>query len=337
MVKVLLTGGAGFIGSWMAEELIKRDYYVYVVDKLTYAGNLENIKRLLKSKNFSFLRGDINNKKLMKKLFKKIDKVIHFAAETHIDRSLLNPDIFVKTDFLGTYTLLETLKNYPCERFIHISTSEVYGSALKVPINEDHPLNPQSPYAATKVGADRLCYAYYLTYNLPIIILRPFNIYGERQYPEKLIPFFITQALEDKPLFIYGDGENTRDYLYVKDLCEVIIKFLEAPIEKYRGEVFNIGSGREYSVNEIAFRILEYFKKPKNLVKYISDRKGHVKRLICDYRKLKKAFNWQPTTTFEEGLEKTMKWYLENEKWWKKIKRSKIFQKFYYLNYLKRK
>ncbi len=337
MVKVLLTGGAGFIGSWMAEELVKRDYYVYVVDKLTYAGNLENIKTLLRNKNFSFIRGDINNKKLMKELFKKVDKVIHFAAETHIDRSLLNPDIFVKTDFLGTYTLLETLKNYPCERFIHISTSEVYGTALKIPINEDHPLNPQSPYAATKVGADRLCYAYYMTYNLPIIILRPFNIYGERQYPEKLIPFFITQALENKPLFIYGNGENTRDYLYVKDLCEVIVKFLEAPIEKYQGEVFNIGSGIEYSVNEIAFRILEYFKKPKNLVKYILDRKGHVKRLLCDNRKLEKTFNWQPTTNFEEGLEKTMKWYAENERWWKKIKRSKIFQRFYYLNYLKRK
>ncbi|MEO0090706.1 MAG: dTDP-glucose 4,6-dehydratase [candidate division WOR-3 bacterium] len=337
MVKILLTGGAGFIGSHLAEELVKRDYYVYVLDKLTYAGNLENIKELLKNKNFCFIRGDINNKKLVKQLFKKVDKIIHLAAETHIDRSLLDPDIFVKTDFFGTYNLLETLKKYPCERFIHISTSEVYGTALKVPIDENHPLNPQSPYAATKVGADRLCYAYYLTYHLPIIILRPFNIYGEKQYPEKLIPFFITQALENKPLFIYGDGENTRDYLYVKDLCEVIIKFLEAPIEKYLGEVFNIGSGFEYSVNEISLRILEYFKKPKSLLKYISDRKGHVKRLICDYTKLQKEFNWQPKTTFEEGLEKTMKWYLENERWWKKIKKSKLFQRFYYLNYLKRK
>uniref|UniRef100_A0A7V4E2K2 dTDP-glucose 4,6-dehydratase n=1 Tax=candidate division WOR-3 bacterium TaxID=2052148 RepID=A0A7V4E2K2_UNCW3 len=337
MVKILITGGAGFIGSHLTEELINHGYEVYVLDKLTYAGNIDNIKNLLSNKNFHFIRGDINNKKLVKDLFKKVDKVIHLAAETHIDRSLLNPDIFVKTDFLGTYNLLEILKEYPKERFLHISTSEVYGTATYSPIDENHPLNPQSPYAATKVGAERLCYAYYTTYNLPIIILRPFNIYGERQYPEKLIPFFITQALEDKPLFIYGDGKNTRDYLYVKDLCEILIKFLEVPIEKYQGKVFNIGSGKEYSVNEIAQQILEYLKKPKSLLKYITDRKGHVKRLICDYSQVKKELDWEPKIIFEEGLKKTIEWYKENEAWWKKIKKRKVFRRFYYLNYIKRK
>lgn len=331
MERILVTGGAGFMGSNFVRWLLKNTRYkVIVMDKLTYAGNMDNFPKEVKiSPRFEFIREDVANRRKVRETYKRADKIVHFAAETHIDRSIMDLTPFVKTDFVGTSVLLEEFLHSPKERFIHISTSEVYGTAQRIPIDESHPIVPQSPYAATKAGADRLVQAFYITYNLPLIILRPFNNYGPNQYPEKLIPLFITNALENKPLPIYGSGENTRDWLYVEDFCEVLGKVLTMPIGKIKGKVINIGTGKEHSVNEIATRILEILHKPKSLMKRIGDRPGHLKRLCCDTRTAKEVLGWKASTDFEKGLELTVKWYLDNELWWRRIKRQKNYQRFY--------
>jgi dTDP-glucose 4,6-dehydratase len=331
MRTVLVTGGAGFIGSNFTNELLKDPAYkVIVLDKLTYAGNLDNFSpETKKNPRFTFIKGDIQDRALVRELIKKVDVIINFAAETHIDRSIVNYDPFINTDFLGTYVLLDEFRKNPQERFIQISTCEVYGSAQKVPMTEEHPIAPQSPYAATKAAADRLTYAFYRTYNLPLVIVRPFNIYGPHQYPEKLIPFFITNLLENKPLFIYGTGKNTRDWLYVEDCVKVLKNFLEIDIERIKGEVFNLGSGKEYSVLEIADMLLAYLSKPRSFIKKIQDRPGHVERLIADTKKLKQVLNFEVTTDFPHGLKKTIEWYQENKWWWQKIRRRKEYKDFY--------
>jgi dTDP-glucose 4,6-dehydratase len=282
MRTILVTGGAGFIGSNFTKELLKdKNYKVVVLDKLTYAGNLDNFpKEIMNSSRFEFIKGDIANRAIVHKVMKKIDAVINFAAETHIDRSIANIDPFVQTDFVGTYVLLDEFKRNPRDRFIQISTSEVYGSAQTVPMTEEHPIAPQSPYAATKAGADRMAYSFFCTYKLPVVVIRPFNNYGPNQYPEKLIPFFIANAMENKPLFVYGSGNNTRDWVYVRDCARALKRVLEINVNKIKGEVFNLGSGKEYDVLEIADIILDYFHKPKSLIKKIADRPGHVERLI---------------------------------------------------------
>ncbi|MDH5683587.1 MAG: dTDP-glucose 4,6-dehydratase [candidate division WOR-3 bacterium] len=331
MVRVLVTGGAGFIGSNFVKTLLSdRKYEVIVLDKLTYAGNLDNFSEKIRhDPRFIFVKGDIALRKNVYQAIKKVDKIVHFAAETHIDRSVVNIDPFVRTDFVGTYVLLEEFRMNPCDRFIHISTSEVYGSAQTVPMAEDHPIAPQSPYAATKAGADRLVHSYYKTYNLPLVIIRPFNNYGPNQYPEKLIPFFTTNALEDKPLFVYGSGQNTRDWLYVKDCCEAIKKILEVDINKVKGEVINLGSGSEVAVLEIADLILKYFNKPKSLIRHIKDRPAHVERLISSTDKAKKLLGWKPATDFKTGIRQTIAWYQNNPAWWQKIRKRKEYQRFY--------
>jgi dTDP-glucose 4,6-dehydratase len=328
-MNLLVTGGAGFIGSNFVKMVLKehKDVKITVLDALTYSGNLENFpEEVWAKKEFHFCYGNILNRELVFNIMKNQDKVVHFAAYTHVDRSIDVADPFIDTDFKGTQILLEAIRKYPVKRFIHISTSEVYGSAQEIPMSEEHPLLPQSPYAGVKAGADRLVYSYWRTYNLPIVIIRPFNVYGENQYPEKLIPFFITRVIEGKNLPIYGDGKNTRDWTYVGDCVKGVWKILET--EGIEGEVINLGSGDEVSVLEISEIILEVLKKPKKLMKFVKDRPGHVKRLIADTKKARKIINWKNEVKFEEGLKKTIKWYKENKWWWKEIKNSREFKEF---------
>lgn len=331
MRTILVTGGAGFIGSNFTKELLKdKSCKVIVLDKLTYAGNLDNFSdAVIRNPRFEFIRGDIADRAVVQKAMKRVDAVINFAAETHIDRSIINYDPFVRTDFIGTYILLDEFRKHVRDRFIQISTSEVYGSAQTVPMSETHPIAPQSPYAATKAGADRMAYSFYKTYHLPIVVIRPFNNYGPNQYPEKLIPFFIANAIENKPLYVYGSGKNTRDWVYVKDCTQALKTILDIDADKIKGEVFNLGSGQEYNVLDIADIILDYFNKPKSLIKKIADRPGHVERLIADTKKVKKILSWQVKTEFNKGIIETIKWYVDNKWWWEKIRKRKEYQRFY--------
>jgi dTDP-glucose 4,6-dehydratase len=330
MTRILVTGGAGFIGSNFVRALLKTpSYRVTVIDKLTYAGNPANLKSVVKNPRFRFVKGDIRDRPLVRRLLRQVDQVINFAAETHIDRSIYDLDPFVNTDFVGAYVLLSEFRRNPRERFVQISTSEVYGSAQTAPMTEDHPLDAQSPYAATKAGADRLAYSYYRTYDLPILVIRPFNNYGPYQFPEKLIPFFITSAIDDRPLLVYGSGRNTRDWVYVEDCCAALRRALEVDVRKVKGQVINVGSGKEASVLDIASIILEQLGKPASLLRYIADRPGHVERLISSTRKSKRLLDWKAATAFAGGLKKTVAWYQENPGWWQEIRRRPQYQEWY--------
>ena len=335
-MRLLVTGGAGFIGSNFVRYILekRKDIRVIILDALTYAGNLDNFSDWMwEDANFCFFHGDIRDEALVRNLMRNVDKVIHFAAETHVDRSIDNSDPFISTDIKGTQVLLETIRRVPVERFIHISTSEVYGSAEKLPMDEEHPLKPQSPYAAAKAGADRLAYSYFLTYKLPIVIIRPFNNYGPNQFPEKLIPLFITNAIEDKPLPVYGTGKNTRDWVYVKDCIKAFEKLVDIDIGKIKGEVINIGSGKDTNVLTITDAILSELGKDKSLIKFVEDRLGHVKRHISSTEKAKKIIGWKAETDFHDGLTSTVKWYMKNEEWWRKIKEGKREYKEFYERY----
>jgi len=325
MVKrILITGGAGFIGSNLARFLLteRPGYRITVLDALTYCGNLENFdQEMWENPMFSFWHGDIRDVKVVDNLMRHTDVVVHMAAETHIDRSIKDPNPFIDTDIKGTQILLEAIRQHPVERFIHISTSEVYGTARDVPMTEEHLLMPQSPYAGAKAGADRLAYSYYVTYNLPIAILRPFNNYGHYQYPEKLIPLFITNALEDKSLPVYGDGTFTRDWMYVEDFCRAIDRVIHADIDRVQGEIINIGTGEEVSVNTVARCILERLGKKESLIKFVEDRAGHVKKLVSSMSKAKVLLNWSPTIKLDEGIDRTIDWYVENKDWWRRLKK----------------
>ncbi|MCK4574863.1 dTDP-glucose 4,6-dehydratase [candidate division WOR-3 bacterium] len=337
-MKLLVTGGAGFIGSNFVRHILekRKDIQIIVLDALTYAGNIDNYsKSIWEDANFCFFHGDIRDETLVKNLVRNVDKVIHFAAETHVDRSIDNSDPFISTDIKGTQVLLETIRKHPVERFIHISTSEVYGSAEKVPMDEEHPLKPLSPYAAAKTGADRLVYSYFFTYDLPVVIIRPFNNYGSNQFPEKLIPLFITNAIENKPLPVYGTGKNTRDWVYVKDCVKALEKLIDIDIKKIKGEVINVGSGEDTDVLTITDTILKELGKDKSLIKFVKDRLGHVKRHISSTEKAKKIIGWEAETNFHEGLIATVKWYLENEEWWRKIKEGRREYKEFYERYYK--
>jgi dTDP-glucose 4,6-dehydratase len=330
MKRVLVTGGAGFIGSnFVLHLLAQPGYRVTVLDKLTYAGNLDNLESVMTHPRFSFVKGDICDRPLVRRLTAGVDQVVNLAAETHIDRSIHNVDPFVATDFVGAYTLLSEFKRNPRERYVQISTSEVYGSAQSVPMTEEHPLDPQSPYAATKLGADRLAYAYYRTHDLPITIVRPFNNYGPRQYPEKLIPFYITSAMQDRPLLVYGHGRNTRDWVFVNDFCQALQNVLETDIAKLKGRVINVGSGKEASVLQIADLVLDYFGKPKSLLRFIRDRPGHVERLVSSTFRARRLLNWKASTTFAKGIRATIAWYERNPEWWQKIRRRPEYRTWY--------
>ncbi len=325
MKRLLITGGAGFIGSNFTKYILSRheDYLVTVLDALTYCGNLDNFSpEVWENPRFSFWKGDIRDKETVDNVMRQTDMVVHLAAETHVDRSINNSAPFISTDIKGTQTLLESLRYHSVERFIHISTSEVYGTAEEVPMTENHPLKPKSPYAAAKAGADRLAYSYFVTYDLPIIIIRPFNNYGSNQYPEKMIPLFITNALEDKPLPIYGDGTFTRDWLFVEDTCQALDRALRGDPEKLKGEVINLGTGTDTDINTIAKIILEKLKKPETLVRFVEDRPGHVQKHLSSTSKAKVLLNWSPAVNFKKGLERTIDWYVKEENWWKKLKKT---------------
>lgn len=332
---LLVTGGAGFIGSNFIHYMLDNypDCKIVNLDKLTYAGNLDNLKDVENDPRYEFIHGDIRDKELVQEIYKKVQGVVHLAAETHVDRSIVDAGEFVLTDVFGSFVLFEAMKNANIEFFIHVSTDEVYGSRDQGFFKEEDPLNPSSPYAASKAGADRLAYSYVVTYDLPIIILRPSNNFGPYQYPEKFIPLFVTNALEDKNLPLYGKGTNIRDWLYVEDNCRAIDIVMG---NGKLGEVYNVGANNEVKNIDIAKRIVHLLKKPEDLIKFVSDRLGHDKRYALDCGKIH-ALGWIPEKNFEEALALSVRWYQENPEWWRKIKeKSKDFQDFYSKYYAKR-
>jgi len=330
-MKILVTGGAGFIGSNFIRYLLKtrKDIQIINLDKLTYSGNLENLRNIETDKRYTFIKGDITDKNLVESVFKeKINIIINFAAETHVDRSISKPDDFIKTDIIGTYTLLEASKKHGIDLFIQISTDEVYGHIAKGSADEDTTLKPTNPYSASKAGADRLAYSYWTTYELPVIITRTSNNFGPFQYPEKIVPLFITNILEDQILPVYGDGLQIRDWIYVEDHCKAIDFLITKGIV---GEVYNIGGGNLLTNLELTRAILKELEKPYSLIKHIKDRPGHDRRYSLNSKKITKL-GWRPSVNFKEGLSKTINWYKENPSWWQKIK-SGVFKDYYKQHY----
>ncbi len=328
-MKILITGGAGFIGSNFIRHMLNKhpSYEIVNIDKLTYSGNLKNLRDVEQNPNYRFIKGDICDSQMVNSTAKDCDVIINFAAESHVDRSILEPESFIRTDIYGTYTLLETVKKYKMERMIQISTDEVYGSIKKGSFKETDPLNPSSPYAASKASADLLCLSYFTTYKLPIIITRSSNNFGPYQYPEKLIPLFVTNALEDKPLPLYGDGLNVRDWLYVLDNCQAIDLILH---KGEIGEIYNVGADNERTNVEITKAILGILGKSEDLIKKVKDRPGHDQRYSLDSSKIRKL-GWKPEYNFEKALRETVNWYRNNESWWKKLKeRAEEFYKKQY-------
>jgi dTDP-glucose 4,6-dehydratase len=300
--------------------LAETAHEVVSLDALTYAGNLENLAEVMAHERLSFVHGDIRDAALMRELVANVDVIVNAAAESHVEKSIREgASEFVTTNVEGTQILLDAIRETPVERFILISSSEVYGTAERAPMDEEHPLNPCSPYAATKAGADRLAYSYWYTYELPIVIVRPFNNYGARQHPEKVVPRFITQALSDEPLTIHGDGHASRDWLYVEDDAEAIAAIIDAPIEAVAGEVLNVATGVDISVEEVANRVLDVLGKPSSLKEYVDERLGQVDRHIGTTDKMERLTGWRARTSFDDGLERTVRWYRENEAWWQSV------------------
>jgi dTDP-glucose 4,6-dehydratase len=322
--RVLVTGGAGFIPSNFIRHLLAATpYEVVSLDALTYAGNLENLADVLSHERLSFVHGDVRDADLVREVVAAVDVIVNAAAESHVEKSIAEGGSeFVRTNVEGTQILLDAIRERPVERFILISSSEVYGTALAEPMDEEHPLNPRSPYAATKAGADRLAYSYFVTYGLPIVIVRPFNNYGPRQHPEKVVPRFITQALSDEPLTIHGDGHATRDWLYVDDDAEAIEAVIGADVDRVAGEVINVATGRDISIGEIADVVLDLLGKPSSLRAHLPERPGQVDRHVGSTAKAKELLGWSARTPFELGLERTVAWYRDNEAWWRGLSRT---------------
>lgn len=322
MMNILVTGGAGFIGSNFVHYLLEKypNYKVVNYDLLTYAGNLENLREVENNPNYVFVKGDINNSELVEHIIKaqEIDVIVNFAAESHVDRSIRNPYAFVKTNVLGTQTLLDVALKNNLKKFVQVSTDEVYGSLGETGyFTETTPLAPRSPYSASKAGADMLVLAYHETYGMNVNITRCSNNYGPYHFPEKLIPLMITNALEGKELPIYGDGEHVRDWLHVKDHCAAI----DLVIHKGKsGEVYNVGGHNEKTNNEIVHLIVDMLGVSKSLIKYVDDRLGHDRRYAIDPTKITTELGWKPEYTFEIGIKETVQWYIDNQDWWKNIK-----------------
>jgi dTDP-glucose 4,6-dehydratase len=321
MKTILVTGGAGFIGSNFIQHIFQKypDYSIIMLDALTYAGNIENISPEIRdSERFEFWYGNLNNLDLVTDLVERSQIIVHFAAETHVARSLYLNRVFFITDVLGTQSVANAILKHlgTVERFIHISTSEVYGTALTEPMDEEHPLNPTSPYAAAKTGADRLVYSYIKSYDIPGVIIRPFNNYGPRQHLEKVIPRFITSAILGEPFTVHGDGSAARDWVHVSDTADAVDKAMHCPIEKIRGEVFNVGTGRSINVLEIAGKILGKYRLDSGNLNFMEERFGQVQNHIASVEKADKLLGFRAAINFEEGLENTIKWYNENRRHW---------------------
>ena len=329
MTRVLVTGGAGFIGSHYVRHALAAhpDWQVTVLDKLTYAGNLANLEDVKVHPRYRFVRGDVASAPDVEKATAGgADCIFNFAAETHVDRSIGEPEGFIRTDIYGAYTLLEAARRLRVKAFVQISTDEVYGSVAQGQSRETDALMPSNPYSASKAAADRLAYSYFATYGLPVYISRASNNFGPRQYPEKVIPLFVTNALQNEPLPLYGDGLNVRDWLFVTDHCAALDVMLERGVP---GEVYNIGAGNERRNIEITGLILDRLKKPRTLLRHVTDRPGHDRRYALDCSKMR-ALGWAPRVSFEEGLEQTIDWYTENRSWWLPIKTGE------YLEYYRR-
>lgn len=314
-MRLLVTGGAGFIGNCFIRHILKKhpDYKVYNLDALTYAGNIENLDDVRDNPNYRFVHGNICDKRLVRELISQVDVVVNFAAESHVDRSITGPEIFIETNVQGTLNLLQASKEIGVKRFLQVSTDEVYGSLGATGyFTETTPIQPNSPYSASKASADMLARAYYETYKLPVLITRCSNNYGPYQYPEKLIPFFVSLLLKGEKVPVYGDGLNVRDWLYVYDHCEAI----DVVLHKGKvGEVYNIGGHNEKTNMEITTLILDAMGKDESSIKYVEDRLGHDKRYAIDNTKIQTELGWEPSVTFEEGIKLTIDWYLKNQDW----------------------
>lgn len=319
MKTILVTGGAGFMGSNFVRHALKKypDYKILILDALTYAGSLDSVP---KDPRVEFYFGDVRNTSIVDSLVSKSDVVVHMAAETHVTRSIFDDSRFFETDVIGTQSVANSVIKHmnSVERLIHISSSEVYGTALKEIIDEEHPLMPMSPYAAAKAGADRLVYSYWKTYDAPVVTLRPFNNYGSYQHLEKVIPRFITSCILNEPLTVHGDGKAQRDWVYVDDFCKAVDKAIHCDINKLKGEVINIGTGRSIDIQTIAKTIVEKMNKPKSLITHLDDRPGQVLRHTSSTEKARKLLGWKAETKFEDGLGKTIEWYNSNRAWWEK-------------------
>jgi len=333
LINVLVTGGAGFIGSnfvrWAHTH--HPDWRITTLDKLTYAGRLENLRDVIDSPRHRFVKGDIADAAVAAPLVRESAVVVHFAAETHVDRSIQSAGDFIQTDVFGTFVLLEAARESPgLQRFVQISTDEVYGSVPRGRSRETDELRPRNPYAASKAGADRLAYSYFATYGVPVVVTRASNNYGPCQFPEKVIPLFVTNAIDNLPLPLYGDGLNVRDWLHVDDHCRAIDLLID---RGQPGEVYNIGGGNEVQNVDLAHRILDLAARPASLIQPVADRLGHDRRYALDTGRLE-GLGWRPEVPFEQGLGATVEWYQQNEWWWRPIKdRDEAFRAYYAAQY----
>jgi dTDP-glucose 4,6-dehydratase len=329
MTEVLVTGGAGFIGSNFVRHALAAhpDWRVTTLDKLTYAGRLENLKEVADDPRHRFVKGDIRDAAVAAPLVAASDVVVHFAAETHVDRSILSAGEFISTDVHGTFVLLEAARGSSrLRRFIQISTDEVYGSVAQGRSLETDELKPRNPYSASKAGADRLAYSFWATWNVPVVIVRASNNYGPNQFPEKVIPLFITNAIDNRPVPLYGDGLNVRDWLHVADHCRALDLLIERGVP---GEVYNVGGGNEVANVDLTKRILQLVGRPESLIQQVPDRPGHDRRYAVDSAKIG-TLGWKPSLPFDQGLEATVAWYRDNEWWWRPIKENDPTYREYY-------
>jgi dTDP-glucose 4,6-dehydratase len=332
-VRILVTGGAGFIGSNFVHHLLATsDDEVVVLDKLTYAGNEANLQDLAGDPRYRFIHGDIADREVVGDAIRDVQAIVNFAAESHVDRSILDPTAFINTDVYGVYVLLEASRDAAIERFVHVSTDEVYGEIPVGSAAEDAPLRPRSPYSASKAGGEMLVYAYHVTYGLPTVITRGSNTFGPYQYPEKLLPIVITEAFDEQPVPVYGDGRQVRDWLFVEDHCSGIDLALRRGAV---GEAYNVGGGNERFNIDLIHTVLDLLDRPRSLVQFVPDRPGHDVRYSLDSTKLT-ALGWTPSRSFDDALATTVRWYIENGSWWRRLKNTQEYRRYFHSNYADR-